>query len=49
MGIHCNSRQVGPLQLRHDKLQEGLDETLQIVMQLLTRQEIRECKNLNKK
>jgi len=37
------------LQLRHDKLQEGLDETLQILMQLLTRLEIRECKNLNKK
>jgi len=36
------------LQLRHDKLEEGLDETLQILMQILTRLEIRECKKLNK-
>ena len=37
------------LQLRLDKLEEGLDETLQILMQILTRLEIRECKKLNKK
>jgi len=37
------------LQLRHDKLEKGLDETLQILMQILTRLEIRECKMLNKK
>jgi len=36
------------LQLRQDKLEEGLDETLQIVIQILTRLEIRECKKLNK-
>ena len=37
------------LHLRHDKLEEGLHETLQILMQILTRLEIRECKKLNKK